>query len=87
MAFLRADQRSEGGSPMSVANNIKQARMALHIHQDELAEAIHCNVKTISRYETGERCPTLELALRMAAYLNISTDELFRVEYDPHEQR
>ena len=65
---------------MSVVNNVKKARIDMHIRQEDLAEAIGCSVDTISRCETGKRCPSLELALRMAAYLKLSTDELFKVE-------
>ena len=48
--------------------------------QEELAEAIQCSPKTISRYETGERCPSLELALRLAKYLELSMDTLFKLD-------
>ena len=67
---------------MSVENSIKKARTERHIRQEELAEAIKCSTKTISRYETGERTPSLELALRLARYLELSTDALFRLDDD-----
>ncbi len=71
---------SKGDKKMAVINNIKKVRTEKHILQGELAKAIKCDAKTISRYETGERQPTLELALRLAAYLELSTDELFKLE-------
>ena len=52
---------------MSVVNNVKKARIEMHIRQEDLAKAIGCSVDTISRSEAGKRCPSLELALRMAA--------------------
>ena len=67
---------------MSVVNTIKSVRTERSISQEELAAAIKCNSRTISRYETGARCPSLELALRLAKYLEISTDELFQVKPD-----
>ena len=65
---------------MPVANTIKEARTKKNICQEELAEAIQCSPKTISRYETGERCPSLELALRLAKYLELSMDALFKLD-------
>ncbi len=67
---------------MSVANNIKKVREERNIRQEELAAAVKCSSRTISRYETGARCPSLEPALRLACYLKISTDELFKVVSD-----
>ena len=67
---------------MSVTNNIKKVRTEKHLSQEDLAKAVMCDVKSISRYETGKRSPSLELALRLAAYLKLSTDELFKVEPD-----
>ena len=62
---------------MSVINNIKTVRNEKNISQEDLAEAIQCSARTISRYETNERNPSLELALRLARYLQLSVDELF----------
>ena len=67
---------------MAVTNNIKKIRTERNIRQEDLANAIRCSAKTISRYETGARCPSLELALRLACYLKISTDELFKAVAD-----
>ena len=68
---------------MAVYNKLKKIRNEKHISQEELAAAIRCNSRTISRYETGERYPSLELALRLARYLDLSTDELFTLDKDP----
>ena len=67
---------------MAVNNNIKEIRKKKNILQKDLANAIQCDSKTISRYETGKRCPSLELALRMARYMQISTDDLFNLDTD-----
>ena len=67
---------------MSVTNNIKKVRTEKHLSQEDLAKGVMCDVKSISRYETGKRSPSLELALRLAAYLKLSTDELFKVDPD-----
>lgn len=66
-----------------VKNNIKEVRTNKNIRQSELAIGSGCCKQTISRYETGERQPCLETALRIARYLNVSTDELFEVDALP----
>ena len=66
-----------------VKNNIKEVRTNKNVLQSELAIGSGCSKQTISRYETGERQPCLETALRIAKYLNISTDELFQVDALP----
>lgn len=65
---------------MSVINNIKKIRLEKHILQEDLAKAALCDVKTIRRYEKGRTQPCLETALRLARYLELSTDELFKLE-------
>ena len=65
---------------MSLRNNIKEKRLEKNIPQAELADAIKCDKRTISRYETGLRSPSLEIALRLARYLELSMDELFELD-------
>ena len=52
---------------MAVKSNLKQIRTDRNIQQHELATALQTDVRTISRYETGERCPNMEMALRLSA--------------------
>ena len=63
-----------------VTNNIKKYRTERHILQSDLAIELNCDKQTISRYETGQREPSLEMALRLAKYFNVSTEELFSLE-------
>ncbi len=67
---------------MCVTNNIKKVRIEKNISQEDLAEAIQCSTRTISRYETSDRNPSLELALRLAKYLQLSVNELFMLTED-----
>ncbi len=67
---------------MCVTNSIKKVRIEKKISQEDLAEAIQCSTRTISRYETSDRNPSLELALRIARYLQLSVDELFILKDD-----
>ena len=76
-----------------VTNSIRKYRKEQHLLQTDLVIGVQCDKQTISRYETGTREPSLEMALRLAKYLNIPTDELFTLEaapitakgVDPHE--
>ena len=64
---------------MAIATNLKQVRMERNLHQEDLAIAIGSCGRTIGRIERGERNASLELALRLAKYLDISVEELFHV--------
>ncbi|MDO4490339.1 MAG: helix-turn-helix transcriptional regulator [Lachnospiraceae bacterium] len=63
---------------MPVANNLKQLRQERKINQEELALAIGSCCRTISRIENGECNASLELALRIAAYLELPLEDIFR---------
>lgn len=67
---------------MSVGNNIKAVRIERNIPQQDLARGVNCTQRSISRYETGESCPTLEIALRIAYCLNLGLDKLFYLKPD-----
>jgi putative transcriptional regulator len=64
---------------MAIATNLKQVRMERNLLQEDLAIAIGSCGRTIGRIERGERNASLELALRLARYLDISVEELFHV--------
>ena len=51
---------------MSIGDNIRQARKAVGMSQDELAEHIGANRVTVSRYETGEFLPSVPALQRIA---------------------
>lgn len=65
---------------MAVSTTLKQIRTERNICQEDLAIAIGSCGRTIGRIERGERNASLELALRLSAYLGISVEELFKVE-------
>lgn len=68
---------------MSLANNIRAARKALKMSQDELAEAIGANRVTISRYETGSYLPSVTALARLAEALNTTQSQLTGEEEPP----
>lgn len=65
---------------MAVANTLKQIRMERNLHQEDLAVAIGSCGRTIGRIERGERNASLELALRLAKYLDIPVEQLFQID-------
>ena len=65
---------------MAIATNLKQVRMERNLHQEDLAIAIGSCGRTIGRIERGERNASLELALRLARYLDIPVEQLFHIE-------
>lgn len=56
---------------MAVVNNLKEIRESRGLLQEDLASATGFCTKTISRVERGERAPSAEFMLRIAAYFNL----------------
>jgi len=65
---------------MAVSTTLKKIRTERNIGQQDLAIAIGSCGRTIGRIERGERNASLELALRLSAYLGIPVEELFKVD-------
>src|ERR1700754_2812342 len=55
---------------------LKTRREELSLSQAELARAAGVHVRQIRRYESGEQQPVLAVAVRMAAALGVTLDEL-----------
>lgn len=65
---------------MAVKCNLKQIRTDRNLQQNEVGAAVQTDGRTISKYETGERCPDMEMALRLPAYLKLSINKIFESE-------
>lgn len=63
-------------------NNIKTLRKKLGIRQEDLALALEVSRQTINAIENDKYNPTLELAMKLAKYLNTTVEELFILEVD-----
>ena len=61
---------------MTLGQTIKAKREALGLTQQELAQRLFVSRQTVSRWESGSRCPDLIMAKKIAMVLNISLDEL-----------
>lgn len=60
----------------SIGRNIRERRLAMHLHQDELAERTGLSSKYIGMIERDEKAPSLDSFVRIANALNTSTDIL-----------
>ena len=56
--------------------SIKDMRIAANMSQEELAQASNVSRVAITRYETGERVPNIEIAARIAKALGCKLDDL-----------
>lgn len=56
--------------------SIKDKRIAADMSQEELAKASGVSRVAITRYETGERVPNIEIASRIAKALGCKVDDL-----------
>ena len=58
------------------ATQLRALRRARALTQRALAERCRLHTLSIILYENGKRCPKLKTAIRLAAALNVSLDEL-----------
>ena len=58
-------------------NRLKEARIAAHLSQNELADMVGVSRNTISSIETGQFNPTAKLALVLCIALDKKFEELF----------
>ena len=67
---------------MGIGDNIRLARKALKMSQDDLAEAIGANRVTISKYESGGYLPSVPALERLATALHTTPSRLTGSESD-----
>lgn len=65
---------------MAISNTLRDIRIKRNLIQEDLAEATGSCSRTISRIERGERNPSLEMAIRLAKYLELSVEDIFKIE-------
>ena len=65
---------------MAVVNNLKEIRESRGLLQEDLASATGFCTKTIGRVERGERAPSAEFMLRIAAYFNLLVEDVFKIQ-------
>lgn len=60
-----------------VRNNLKNIRKKYNLKQREIAEAVGITTSYYGMIERGVRNPTLDLAKKIAEFLNTSIEEIF----------
>ena len=63
-----------------MTNRIKQLRKAKGYRQEHLAAALGVSRQTIIAIENNKYNPSLELAMRLARYLQTTVEDLFDLE-------
>lgn len=70
---------------INIGRAIVQGRRAKGITQEELAEYMGVSKASVSKWETGQSYPDITFLPRLAAYFNISIDEL--MGYEPQMEK
>ena len=63
-----------------VKNKIKEYRKMRKLTQDDLAKEVDVTRQTIISLENGKYVASLQLALKMAKFFNVSVEDLFSLE-------
>jgi putative transcriptional regulator len=66
-----------------VHNRIAVLRAERNLSRKELAEAVDVNFQTIGYLERGEYSPSIELALKLAAYFKLPVEMIFSLKAFP----
>ncbi|WP_075620232.1 helix-turn-helix transcriptional regulator [Paenisporosarcina indica] len=67
---------------MPVLNRIKEIRTSRGITQVQMAIDLQITRQTITAIENNKYNPSLELALKLVKYFNVSIDEIFELKED-----
>ena len=59
-----------------LAENLLSLRQGRQLSQSYLAKVLGISPRTYQRYETGERLPDLETAIKLADFYRLSLDKL-----------
>ncbi len=65
---------------MLIGEKIKILRVNAKMNQRELADRLKIAKSVISFYESGDRCPSYDVLIRIASIFNVTTDYLLDVE-------
>lgn len=68
---------------MAINNTLKDIREERNLVQADLAKAVGSCSDTIGRIERGERNASLEIAIRLAHYLKMPVEEIFKLKTEP----
>ncbi|MBQ6222692.1 MAG: helix-turn-helix transcriptional regulator [Solobacterium sp.] len=63
-------------------NKIKELRKNKNLRQEDLAGILGVTRQTIIAIENNKYDPTLELAMKISEYFNMSVNEIFRLDHE-----
>ncbi len=65
---------------MILGEKIKTLRVNAKMSQRELADRLNIAKSVISYYESGDRCPSYDVLIRISRIFNVTTDYLLDIE-------
>ena len=78
-----SDDARQSAASEPIHNRIAMLRVERGISRREFAEAIGVHYQTVGYLERGEYSPSLQLALRIAAYFGVPVEFVFSLEPFP----
>ncbi|MBR3171798.1 MAG: helix-turn-helix transcriptional regulator [Lachnospiraceae bacterium] len=61
-------------------NNIKELRKSRKLRQEDLAEILGVTRQTIIAIENNKYDPTLELAMKISEFFEVTVNEIFKLK-------
>ncbi len=61
-------------------NNIKELRKSKKLRQEDLAEILGVTRQTIIAIENNKYDPTLELAMKISEFFEVTVNEIFKLK-------
>lgn len=68
---------SKQSPKLKIGNNLRRLRIANNLTQEQVAEAVEVTRATVLAIEKGDYNPSLELAFRLANFLEADVNEIF----------
>lgn len=72
---------------MNIGKQIKHYRLKKGVRQDQMAEFLNISPQAVSKWETENGLPDVTLLPRIAVYLGVTIDELFRLSEEEQLER
>lgn len=72
---------------MELGSRIRALRVDRGLTQDELAQALHVTGQAVSKWETGQSTPDIELLPQLSVFFGVTIDELFAMTDEMHLAR
>jgi transcriptional regulator with XRE-family HTH domain len=65
-----------------IAKNLIALRKKSHLTQAELAEKVSYSDKSVSKWETGETTPSIEILKTLAVFYNVTVDDIINKDFN-----